>query len=374
MKYAPFAKSSALAGFLLFLLACGNQPKDPAAQLAKLKEQKAQIEAQITQLEKEAGVGAAEQRIRTVGLTELKPQIFRHFIDLQGKIEAEESVQATAKMPGALTRVLVKNGDAVRKGQLLAQIDDQIMQKSKAELELQLATATEVFNRQKSLWDQKIGTEIQFIQARTQKEALEKSLETLTEQMNMTNIYAPIDGVVDVVILKTGQAIAPGVPLCNILNLRDLKITGKVPDAYSAKVRTGDQVVVYFPDLDKEITTRISYVSRSIDPMSRTFAVEAKLPSQSDYRANMIAVLKIIDYQRADAIVAPINVVQNAEDGEFVILAEKTGDNKATARKTLIKTGVNYGGMVEITQGLKKGDWLISTGYQEVNNGETIGF
>lgn len=108
--------------------------------------------------------------------------------------------------------------------------------------------------------------------------------------------------------------------------------------------------------------------------MSRTFAVEAKLPSQSDYRANMIAVLKIIDYQRTDAIVAPINVVQNAEDGEFVLLAEKTGDNRATARKTLIKTGVNYGGMVEITQGLKKGDWLISTGYQEVNNGETIGF
>ena len=374
MKYASFAKSSALAGFLLFLLACGNQPKDPAAQLAQLKEQKAQIEAQIAQLEKETGAGATEQRIRTVGLTELKPQVFRHYIDLQGKIEAEESVQATAKMPGALTRVLVKNGDAVRKGQILAQIDDQMMQKSKAELELQLATATDVFNRQKSLWDQKIGTEIQFIQARTQKEALEKSLETLKEQMNMTNIYAPIDGVVDVVILKTGQAIAPGVPLCNILNLRDLKIAGKVPDAYSAKVRAGDQVVVYFPDLDKEITTRISYVSKSIDPMSRTFAVEAKLPSQSDYRANMIAVLKIIDYQRTDAIVAPINVVQNAEDGEFVLLAEKTGDNRATARKTLIKTGVNYGGMVEITQGLKKGDWLISTGYQEVNNGETIGF
>ena len=374
MKYASFAKSFALAGFLLFLLACGNQPKDPAAQLAKLKEQKAQIEAQIAQLEKEAGAAPVEQRIRTVGLTEIKPQVFRHFIDLQGKIEAEESVQATAKMPGTLTRILVKNGDAVRKGQLLAQIDDLMMQKSKAEIELQLATATEVFNRQKSLWDQKIGTEIQFIQARTQKEALEKSLETLKEQMNMTNIYAPIDGVVDVVILKAGQAIAPGVPLCNILNLRELKITGKVPDAYSAKVRTGDQVVVYFPDLEKEITTRVSYVSKSIDPMSRTFAVEAKLPSQSDYRANMIAVLKIIDYQRADAIVAPINVVQNAEDGEFVLVAEKTGDNKATARKTLIKTGVNYGGMVEIIQGLKKGDWLISTGYQEINNGEIIGF
>lgn len=133
-------------------------------------------------------------------------------------------------------------------------------------------------------------------------------------------------------------------------------------------------MVVYFPDLEKEITTRISYVSKSIDPMTRTFSVEAKLPSQADYRANMIAVLKIIDYDCPGAFVVPINVIQNAEDGEFVLLAEKSGDNKAVARKVTVKTGTNYGGMVEVTQGLKKGDWLISTGYQEINNGETIAF
>lgn len=375
MKNALLVKSFALVATMLLLFACGGNPsQDKTAQLAKLKADKAKLEAQIADLEKEIGPGSAEQRIRTVGLTELAPQTFRHFIDLQGKVEADESIQATAKMPGVLTRVLVKNGDNVRKGQLLARIDDQILQKSMAELELQIATATDVYNRQKSLWDQKIGTEIQFIQARTQKEALEKSLETLKEQMNMTNIYSPIDGVVDMVILKAGQAIAPGLPLCSILNLRDLKITGKVPDAYSAKVRVGDPVVVYFPDLKKEINTRISYVSKSIDPMTRTFAVEAKLPSQSDYRANMIAVLKITDYERPGAIVVPINVIQNAEDGEFVLLAEKSSENKAIARKTLVKTGVNYNGMVEITQGLQKGDWLISTGYQEINNGETIAF
>lgn len=367
-------------GLVVALLsACGGPAPDRAAQLAALKEQKAKIEAEIAALEKEIGAtaGASEtQRIKTVGLNEIVPGPFRHYIDLQGKIEAEETVPVTAKMPGALSRILVKNGDVVRKGQLLAQVDDAVMLKQLTELENQLKTAEDIYNRQKSLWDQKIGTEVQYIQAKSQKESLEDAIATLKENWGNTKIYAPINGTVDLVYLKTGQAISPGIPLCNIINLSDLKVVGNVTEAYAAKVRKGDEVVVFFPDLKKEISTRVSYVSKTIDPTTRTFIVECSLPSDGgrDYRANMIAVMKIIDYQNPKAIVVPVNLIQTGEDGEFVIVAEKTGDKQATAKKAMVKQGSNYNGMVEISSGLKKGDFVISTGFQDVNNGEIIAF
>ena len=280
---------------------------------------------------------------------------------------------ATAKMPGALKRVLVKNGDNVRQGQLIAEVDDAVMLKSLAELEGQLVTATDIFNRQKSLWDQKIGTEVAFIQAKNGKESVERSISTIKEQWGMTKIYAPQSGTVDMVMLKQGQAIAPGMPLCNILNLTNLKVKGEVTEAYASKVRKGDQVQIFFPDLNKEITTRVTYVSKSINPTTRTFTVECALPG-GGYSANQVAVMKIVDYQSANAIAIPVNLIQSAEDGDFVLVAEKTGDKQANTKKVTVKQGQNYNGQVEILSGLKKGDWVISTGFQDVNNGEVVSF
>ena len=351
--------------------ACGGEKNDPAAELAALKDQKTQIEQRIAELEKSVEKPAA--RIRTVGLDEVKTSSFRHFIDLQGKVDADESVMATAKMPGALKKVYVKNGDNVRKGQLLAEIDDNILLKSLAELDGQLVTATDIYNRQKGLWDQKIGTEVAFIQAKNGKESIERSIATLKEQWGMTKIYAPTNGTVDLVLLKQGQAIAPGIPLCNILNLSNLKVKGEVTEAYTSKVRKGDLVQVYFPDMDKEISTRITFASKTINPSTRTFTIECALPG-TGYRANQVAVMKIIDYQNPNAVVIPVNLIQTAEDGDFVLVAEKTTDNQATVKKASIKQGQNYGGYVEVLNGLKKGDWVISTGFQDVNAGETIAF
>jgi len=353
------------------ITACGGDKKDPATELAALKDEKVKLEQKIADLEKL--VEKPAPKIRTVGLSEITIAPFRHFIDLQGKVDASESVMATAKMPGALRRVYVKNGDNVRKGQLLAEIDDNILQKSLAEIEGQLATATDIYNRQKGLWDQKIGTEVALIQARNGKESLERSIATLKEQLAMTKIYAPTSGSVDYVILKQGEAIAPGVPLCNILNLSNLKVKGEVTEAYTAKVRKGDAVQVYFPDMDKEITTRITFVSSTINPTSRTFSVECAL-SGTGYRANQVAVMKIIDYQNPKAVVIPVNLIQTAADGDFVLLAEKAGDKQATVKKVTVKQGQNYGGNAEILNGLSKGDWVISTGFQDVNAGETVNF
>lgn len=374
MKNNTLVQLSLFVAAALLLGACGSPATDKNAELAKLKEKKTQIEAQIAALEKEVGAPAAPQKVHTVSLTELQPAPFRHFIDIQGKVDAEENVPVTAKAPGVLSKVLVKNGDVVKRGQLLAIIDDQLMLKGLAELELQLQTATDLFNRQKALWDQKIGTEVQFIQAKTNKEAIEQRIATTKEQWQMTRIYAPISGSVDYVMLKAGQAISPGIPLCNIVNLSDLKITGEVPEAYAAKVTKGDAVVLYFPDLKKEVNSRVTYVSKTINPTSRTFAVECALPAGDDYRANMIAVMKIIDYQNNNALVIPVNLIQTAADGDFVLTVEKSADKQGAVRKTPVKQGNNYNGMVEITQGLKKGDQVISVGFQDVNPGETVNF
>lgn len=362
---------------VLTILACGSKAgsEDPLAQLNDLKEQKSTIDAQIAVLEKQLlEQGLIEKKLRKVGLEELKSAPFKHFIDLQGRVDASESVAATSKIPGALKRVLVDNGDYVKAGQLLAEIEDAVLQKNLAELQGQLALTTDLYDRQKSLWDQNIGSEVQYIQAKNNKESTERAIATMKENMAMTKIYAPTSGTVDMVMLKQGQAISPGMPLCNILNLSDLKIIGAVTEAYAAKVKKGDEVQIYFPDLDKEITTRVSYVSKSINPVNRTFSIECDLKG-GDYRANQIAVMKIVDYQNAKALTIPVNLIQTGEDGDFVLIAEKTGTGQeAMVKKVAIQQGQNYNGYVEILSGLKEGDILISTGYQDVNTGETVVF
>ena len=378
-KMIPMRGIAILSVFILAVMmtACGSKSEssDPMAQLAALKEQKSQIDAQITELEKQLQAqGLIEDKLRHVALTEIKRGVFNHFIDLQGRVDASESVTATSKIPGALKKVYVDNGDYVKSGQLLAEIDDAVMLKNMAELEGSLAVATDLYERQKSLWDQNIGSEVQYIQAKNNKESLERALATLKENWSMTKIYAPTSGTVDMVMLKQGQAISPGVPLCNIINLSDLKIVGSVTEAYAAKVKEGDVVKVYFPDLDKEIVTKITYVSKSINPVNRTFNVECKLGT-GDYHANMIAVMKIIDYENTKAITIPVNFIQTDTEGEYVLIAEKSAEaQQATVKKVQVTQGQNYNGYVEIISGLNEGDWLVSSGFQDVNPGEIVVF
>jgi membrane fusion protein, multidrug efflux system len=358
----------------LFIASCGGEAGTPEEQLQQLKAEKTALEGKIATLEQQIGKTNKAPKIRTVGLSEVKTDVFRHYIDLQGKVDAEESVQATSRMPGALRRVLVKNGDNVRQGQLIAEIDDAVLNKNLAELEGQLKVAEDIFNRQKGLWDQKIGTEVQYIQAKNGKESLERTIATLREQMSMSRIYAPTSGTVDMVILKQGQMISPGMPLCNIVNLSKLKVHGAVTEAYSAKVKKGDKVQVFFPDLNKELTTTVTYVAKTINPMTRTFDVECALPAGADYRANQVAVMKIVDYQNPNAVVIPVNLIQSSSEGDFVLVAEKGTGNQAVVKRAVVKQGSNYNGQVEILSGLKKGEWVISTGFQDVNNGETVNF
>lgn len=359
---------------LLILVGC-QQPttEDPTAKLAALKDQKTKIEAEIAALENELmESGVIEKKLSIVALSEIKVAPFNHYIDLQGRVDADESVAVTSKMPGALTRIYIKNGDVVRRGQLLAEIEDGVMLKSLAELQGQLKVAEDLYNRQKALWDQNIGSEVQYIQAKNNKESLERSIETLKETWGQTRIYAPTSGTVDQVILKPGQAISPGIPLANIINLSKLKIKGEVTESYASKVKKGDDVLIHFPDLKKDVTTKVTYVSQTINPVNRTFTVEAAL-GKGDFRANQIAVMKIVDYHNPKAISIPVNLIQAGEDGDYVMIVEKTStDNEAVVKRVKIRQGENYNGFVEILEGLKEGDLIVTTGFQDINEGEKV--
>lgn len=360
------------AGFI----AC-NRPRageDPMVRLNALKDQRTKLESEIASLEMELEAsGKLEKKLRTVALEPVQVTGFKHYIDLQGKVDAEESVMATAQIPGTLRSVYVRNGDVVTKGQLLAELDDAVMQKGMAEIEGQLVVARDLFERQKALWEQKVGSEVQFIQARTTVETLERSLATVKENWNMTKIKAPTSGTVDFVQLKAGQAIAPGIPLCAVVNLSRLKVIGSVTEAHVAKVRRGDKVQLFFPDSGKEMMSSIAFVSKIIMPNTRTFAVECALPP-GDFTSNQIVVMKIVDYSNPDAIVLPVNLIQTENGQDFVLTAEKQEEGHAIVRRTPITQGRIYNGMVEIRSGLKADDLVVSTGFQNVSEGEKVHF
>lgn len=357
------------------LASCGGENKgDKQAQLDALYKEQAAINDKIKALEKEiaAGNGGKKtQRSYLVQLAEVQPVPFVHYLDIYGKIDAEENVVVTAQMPGTVTKINVKVGQRVSKGQILATLDDDAIASGIEELKTGLAFAKDMYEKQAKLWEQKIGTEIQYLSAKNQKEALEKKLITLQEQLDMTRIKAPIDGTVDELFLKVGQATAPGAPGIRVLNLSTLKAVAEVAESYASKVKTGNDVTVRFPDLQRDVNGKISYSSKNINALNRTFNVEVALSSDEDFHPNMLAILKIADYKKEAALVVPVNVVQNSEIGKYVMVAQQK-NGKMIAQKRQVKTGQSYADKTEIVEGLQPGDKVIVTGFQDLNTGDLI--
>jgi membrane fusion protein (multidrug efflux system) len=353
--------------------ACSNAPKDKQTQLAELKAEQAKITKQIATLEEEiAKENPSEVKVKAkeVVVAELAPRSFDHYIQTQGAVESEENVMISAKVPGVITAIYVREGEAVAKGQTMAQIDNTLILKGIEELKSQLQLANTVYERQKNLWDQKIGTEVQYLQAKANKESMEGRLASLNEQNDMSRIKSPIAGVVDALDVKVGQNTAPGMPAARVVNNSQLKISAHVSEAYTNQVKKGDKVVVSFPDLGKTIEARVTFAARNIDALSRTFVVEASLPSSADLRPNMSAVVKLIFETVPSAIVVPINMVQTINNEKIVYVAEQKGDQFVARKKVVTVSGV-YDNLAEVN-GLAKGDKLITVGYQGLNDGEFV--
>ena len=308
-------------------------------------------------------------KIKTVELISLAPQVFNNYIDIQGKVDADENVSVNAEMPGTVSKVNVRLGDEVNTGQVLAELDSKALQQGIAELQNGLDLATTLFEKQKNLWEQNIGTEIQFLASKNQKESLEKKMATLQEQLKMLKIISPINGIVDAVDIKLGQATMPGLPALRVVNLNSLKVKGEVSESHLAKVKAGNDVVIIFPDMMDTIKAKISYAAKVISPLNRTFTATVNLDGKTEYHPNQVAIMKIIDYTNPKALVVPVAAIQHTEEGDFVFICQG-----AKAKKVKVKAGKMYNGKAEILEGLNEGDKFISKGFQELNEGESIKF
>jgi RND family efflux transporter MFP subunit len=387
-----------IALFTTVLIAsCGDSKKDGTAaindkkaELEKLKSSKAKNEADIAklqaELEKIDSATANAAKVKLVAVTAVTTADFKHYIDLMGKVDAENiSYIAPRGMGGLVKAIYVQQGQFVKKGQLLLKLDDAIMRQtivaSKQQMEglkTQLAYAKNLYQRQKNLWDQGIGTEVQLITAKTNVTSLENQLDaagenikTLQEQLSTANVYSDVTGIADLVTIKIGESF-PGMGQIKIVNTSSLKVVTNVPENYLTRMHKGSQVQITIPDANKTVNSTISLISQSIDPNQRGFIAEAKIPYDPILKPSQSAVVKILDYAVANAIVIPVNVVQSDETGKYVYVLSKSSNGKTKAHRVVVTIGEVYGEQVEIKAGLKAGDQLVTEGFQNLYEGQMI--
>jgi RND family efflux transporter MFP subunit len=366
-------KSLVILGLLIFAIACSSP--DKKAKLEKLKKDHDQIARQIAALEKELNTSDKSQTL-IVSIQPLALQPFEHYIEVQGRIDGNENIGVSPRTVGVVTRISVKEGDYVRKGQVLAEMDADVLKRNLTDMQNQLSFVTELYDKQKALWDQKIGSEVQYLTAKNNKESIENKIASLKDQINMSSITAPIDGTVEDIPIKVGQMATGGTPAFRVINFARAKAVADVGEAYSSKIKTGDHVKIFLPDFNDELAEKVTFASKFINPTNRTFMVEVELPPSSKmvYRANMIAVIRIKDYTNASTIAISQNFIQtSSHEGVYVYLA-KDENGKKVARKAYIKTGVTYNGLTEILSGLTDKDKLITAGYKDLYDGQVIDY
>lgn len=373
IKYILFSLSA-----LVLLAACGGGDSIEAkkAELEKLKAQQGEIASKIATLEEEITKSGdssltEDKRAKFVAVTPVAKHTFVNGIDVQGKVDGDENITYSAKAPSVVTRINVKVGDHVSAGKVLAELDGNIVKAQLEALKKQYELANTLFEKRKALWDQKVGSEIEFLQAKNAKEGLEKQMAATRENLDMYYIKSDFSGTVDAVSIKVGQGIAPGVPAITVINPGNLKLKAQLSETYAGQVSAGNEVTAFFPDINKTIQAKVTYASRSIDPMTRTFTVEVNLPNDNDLRPNMVSEIKFVNYKKEGSFIVPINTIQQVDGEDVVFIAVNTG-KKLVAKKAPVKTGKMYNGQAEILSGLNEGDLLITTGFQDLTDGQSL--
>lgn len=387
------------ASALVFAMAsCGSSKKESSAELTekkerlvKLKKEYVQAGLDIKQLEKDIAkldtASAKADMAKLVVIDTVRSQKFTHFIDLQGKVDAENVSYITPRGPGGQVRALyVKVGDYVRKGQVLLKLDDAIIRQNvvaakqgMAANRTQLELAKSLYQRQKNLWDQNIGTEVQVLQAKTNVEALENNLKTqwenvraAEEQLATATVVSNVNGVAEEVNIHVGETFT-GSPMqgIKIVNNSELKVVTTIPENYLGRVSKGTPVVISIPDLNKSFNSSIYLVSQTITASSSGFIAHAKLPSTKDVKPNLTAIVRIEDYAKENALTIPVNTLQTDETGKFVYVAIKE-NNVLVARKRNIQVGEFYNNQLEVKSGLEAGDVVVTEGYQNLYDGQLL--
>jgi RND family efflux transporter MFP subunit len=367
----------------IFIISCKptaeeGMPAGLSAKKALLKEKKTELKeltayiSEITDSIK-AQDPAFEEKRRLVSVSPVSKKEFNRYVSVQGLVMSDDVVNATAEVPGRITKLYVKEGQSVKKGQLIARLDLESVQKQINELETSLSLATTVFDRQKRLWDQNIGSEIQYLEAKNNKERLEKSLETLSFQLSKASIYSPISGVVDRELIKQGEIASPGMPIVVILNTRNVKVVADVSESFLGVVNKKDKVQIIFPALNREIEENISLIGRTIDPANRTFTIEVNTKNQDGLlKPNLLAELRFKELSIKDAIVIPLDVILQEVSGKEYVFIKQDSDNGPIASKKYVQRGESYLSEVVITEGLSGDEEIIIDGNRLLTNNEPI--
>ncbi len=390
-----------VASAMFIIASCGGSKKDDAAlvndkkaAIEKLKAQNAKNDVEMKKLQAELEKldvnGANAAKVKLVGTATVTTQDFKHYIDLQGHVDAENiSYISPRGMPGQVKAVYVQQGQYVKKGQLLLKLDDAIMQQqvtgARQQLEgikTQLNFAKNIYQRQKNLWDNGIGTEVQLITAKTNVESLENQLKSAGEQVKLaieqsktSNVYSDVNGIADIVAIRVGetfQGMTAAGPQIKIVNTSNLKVVTNIPENYLTRVHKGSTIEINIPDANKKLTSTISLISQSIDPNKLGFVAEARIPVDPALKPNQSAIVQIMDYAANNAVVIPVNMVQSDETSKYVYVLTKLSNGKSVAKKQTVIIGEVYGNNVEIKAGLKAGDQLITEGYQNIYDGQLI--
>jgi membrane fusion protein, multidrug efflux system len=352
-----------------FLFTCCSGESEPG--LTALKEEQATLKSRLSDITAKINAleGDSASKFVLVKAEPIRAGIYKTYINVQGKIDAEESVSLASEIPGTVSRIYVKAGDLVQKGQILAETDARTLMQSLEDLRGNAELLNQLYEKQKALWDQKIGTEVAFLQAKAQKESMDKKVATVQEQIRMTKIISPIDGTVDGVDVKLGQLTAPGIPAIRVVNFKNLKIKAELAESYISQIHKGDDVFVRFPDNTDTVLAQISYAGRAIHPVNRTFGIEIMVDGKREYHPNQIVLLSINDYKSKSPVFSvPINYVQKDIKGErFVLVTEK---GKALRRTVVL--GKEYGGTIEITSGITLSDSLITEGFDGLSEGDEV--
>ncbi len=348
-----------------------NSPDTKRAQLSAYKQEIHDLEEKIALLEKELDATVEVEYIN-VKVTDIQPQLFEHFIEVTGSVEADQEVNVSPESAGKIIDILAEEGQTVQKGSVLAKLNTEIIDQAINELKIGLDLAVTTFERQENLWNQKIGSEIQYLQAKSSKESMERQLESLQAQKEMAVIKSPVEGVVDVIYQKQGEISSAQTPFAKVINIRKIKIYGDVAESYLTKVKKNDMVSIVFPALSKQMNAPITQIGNYIDPNNRTFRVRADLTNPDGMiKPNMIAILKIRDYVAESALVIPSLLIKEDFQGKYTYTTEGEG-NKQYAKKVYIETGVTNNNLTEVKSGLEAGMKLISEGFDQVIDGSAI--
>ena len=372
----------------IFLTSCGGENKKSiedilaSNNLEKIRKKKSELDieqqllvSQLKELEAKIKVLDPQEKIPLITTFASKEIVFNHFVELQGNVSTKKNLVIYPEYSGTLTRVYVKEGQNVTKGQLLATIDDGGLSQQLAQLKIQADLAKTTFERQKRLWNQKIGSEIQYLQSKATYESQQQAVNQLQQQVSKTSVRAPFSGTIDDVITEQGSVVAPGQShLFRIINLDDMYIETDVPERYISNVTSGKDVQVEFPVLGTFFDAKIRQAGNFINPANRTFKIEVAVPNKDNkIKPNLTAKLKINDYTNAKAILIPQSIIsENAEGQQYVYTITNKSQNKAIAKRVIITTGKTQGDFIEVLSGLVNGNEIIEEGARSVKDEQEV--